>query len=274
MARKQSSSSGCVGLVGGLILLGFAVKFWFVVLPVIGAIIIIALAVQASEKKQAIARTAAEMRRLAETFGVLNPEDDLRSRPDKEVIEIGGSLVRYRNLIVLYQGLSGKALALAHRTVSAVSAIMASPEYKAGTCGSLPAKELRRHAWEIAVALREFTERAAEIPASSVGPIAAPVVAAQRQAIDITATAITKQVLALESYASHVAAADAARRDWESAQRLSQNNEKFREMIIRTAAGEDYAAILDREGKHAETAAQALYETLRSAVLAAEVLAL
>ena len=59
------------------------------------------------------------------------------------------------------------------------------------------------------------------------GPMTATVLLSQNRAISIARDATTARILALELLAAQVAAAEAARRDWETAHRMAANNEKY-----------------------------------------------
>jgi hypothetical protein len=101
---------------------------------------------------------------------------------------------------------------------------------------------LQQHEWEIAVALREITELLLDLVSSyaggTAGPMTTAVLASQNRAISIARDATTARVLALESLAAQVAAAEAARGDWETAHRMAANNDKYLDLVARTAAGQ------------------------------------
>ena len=81
-------------------------------------------------------------------------------------------------------------------------------------------------------------------------------------------------MLSLEILAAQVAAADAARRDWETAHRMAADNDKYRDLVARTAADEHATMEIAGLAEQAAEAGQALRETLQQATLAAEALAL
>ena len=184
-------------LMSATVLIAVTVKFWFVIVPVIGVIITIAVITNAIQKQQAIRRAATEARWQLASLSVTLPDDSLHVRSDKEVLAISRSPGSYRGLIVPRAALDKKAQSAADRASRAIAAISASPEYQAGTCGSIPAEALLRHRWEIAVALRDITERRAELPRSDIGPITAPVVAAQEQAITMAENATLARIKAV-----------------------------------------------------------------------------
>jgi hypothetical protein len=82
------------------------------------------------------------------------------------------------------------------------------------------------------------------------------------------------RVVALELLAAHVAAAEAARRDWESAHQAAAKNDKYLDLVARTAADQHATVEIAGLAEQAAQAAQALRETLQRATLAAEALAL
>lgn len=96
----------------------------------------------------------------------------------------------------------------------------------------------------------------------------------QKRAILIARDATAARVVALESLAAQVAAAEAARRDWETAHRLAANNDKYLDLVARTAA--DQLATVEIMGlaERAAEAAQAFRETLEQVTLSAQALAL
>jgi hypothetical protein len=71
-----------------------------------------------------------------------------------------------------------------------------------------------------------------------------------------------------------VGAADAARRDWETAHRLAAQNDRYLDLVARTAADQIATVELADLAERAAESAQAVRETLQRATLAAEALAL
>jgi hypothetical protein len=134
---------------------------------------------------------------------------------------------------------------------------------------------LRRHEWDVAVALREITElrrlHAVQDPA---GQLTVAVLAAQQRAISLAADATGARVAALERFAGQVAAADAARRDWREALELSGLNDRYLDLVARTAADQLAVSELNDLTEQAALAARALQDSLRAAVETAEMLAL
>jgi hypothetical protein len=280
VAKKNKAGGGCGALVGLVLLVGLTIAHWRVAVPIIVVVIIIAIVAGVNKSRKESVASAAKARKELPTLGVLNPDDNLQARTDKEVIAMDRALTSrpsgqtsFRDMIVTYSAL-GTARPMAERTSNAVAAILASPEYKAGTCGAVQPSDLRRQAWEIAVALRDIAERRAELPTGKIGPITAPVVAAQKHAITIAEDATRARVNALDHYAAQVAKADAARRDWTTAQEAAKRNDKYLDLVARTAADQHATADLSDLGASAAEAARILQETLTDATFAAETLAL
>jgi hypothetical protein len=96
----------------------------------------------------------------------------------------------------------------------------------------------------------------------------------QNRAISLARDATTARVLSLEILAAQVATADAARRDWETAHRMAANNDKYRDLVARTAADQHATMEITGLAEQAAQASQALRETLQQATLAAEALVL
>jgi len=126
--------------------------------------------------------------------------------------------------------------------------------------------------------LREITELLLDLvsdyASGRAGPMTTTVLLSQNRAISIARDATTARVQALESLAAQVAVADAARRDWETAHRMAANNDKYLDLVARTAADQHATAEITGLAEQAAAAAQALRETLQQATLAAEALAL
>jgi hypothetical protein len=186
--------------------------------------------------------------------------------------------VRYRDEVVSPLALESGCLELLRRAQQAVSSVVASGVYARDLRGAVEEQVLRLHEWEIAVALREITELLLDLVASAgggtAGPMTATVLLSQNRAVTIARDATTARVLALELLAAHVAAAEAARRDWEGAHQAAAKNDKYLDLVARTAADQHATAQLTGLAEQAAQAGQALRETLARATLAAEALAL
>jgi hypothetical protein len=186
--------------------------------------------------------------------------------------------VRYRDAVVSPLALERGCGELLWRAQRAVTAVVSSGVYARDLRTAVDEHVLRQHEWEIAVALREITELLLDLVSSAgggtAGPMTATVLAAQHRAIAIARDATTARVVALELLAAHVAAAEAARRDWEGAHQAAAKNDKYLDLVARTAADGHAAVEIAGLAEQAAQAAQALRETLQRAALAAEALAL
>jgi len=186
--------------------------------------------------------------------------------------------VRYRDLVVSPLALELECRKLLQRAQRAIATIVTSGVYAGDLRGTVEESVLRQHEWEIAVALREITELLLELVSSyaggTAGPMTTAILISQNRAISIARDATTARVLALELLAAQVAAAEAARRDWETAHRMAANNDKYLDLVARTAADQRATVEITGMAEQAAEAAQAFRETLQRATLAAEALAL
>jgi hypothetical protein len=136
---------------------------------------------------------------------------------------------------------------------------------------------LRRHEWEIAIALRDNTElRAAHASSGSAGrpgPMTAAVLASHNHALKLAQDAAASRVSALERYAAQVESADAAQRDWQGALKISGLNDKYLDLVARTAADEHAITEIADLTEQAPAAVQAFHDSLQQATMAAEALA-
>ena len=186
--------------------------------------------------------------------------------------------IRYRDQVVSPLALELECRNLLQRAQRAIATIVTSGVYAGDLRGAVEELVLRQHEWDIAVALREITELLLDLVSSygggTAGPMTATVLLSQNRAISIARDATTARVLALESLATQVAAAETARRDWETAHRMAANNDKYLDLVARTAADQHATVEITGLAEQAGDAAQALRETLQRATLAAEALAL
>lgn len=186
--------------------------------------------------------------------------------------------IRYRDQVVSPLALELECQKLLRRAQQAVATIVTSGVYAGDLRGTVQESVLQQHEWEIAVALREITELLLDLVSSyaagAAGPMTTAVLVSQNRAISMARDATTARVLALESLAGQVAAAEAARRDWETAHQMAANNDKFRDLVARTAADQHATVEITGLAEQAADAAQAFRETLQRATLAAEALAL
>jgi len=186
--------------------------------------------------------------------------------------------IRYRDKVVSPLALELDCRKLLARAQRAISTIVTSSVY-AGELRPIVAEPvLRRHEWEIALALREITELLLDLVKTyadgAAGPMTTAVLVSQNRAISIARDATTARVLALELLAAQVAAAEAARRDWETAHRAAANNDKYLDLVARTAADQHATVEITGLADQAAEASQAFRETLQQATLAAQALAL
>ena len=182
--------------------------------------------------------------------------------------------IRCRDQIVSPLALERECRKLLERTQHAIATIVTSRVYAGDLRGAVEEPVLRQHEWEIAVALREITEFLLDLVSSygggTAGPMTAPVLISQNRAVSIARDATTARVLALELLAAQLAVAEAARRDWETAHRMAANNDKYLDLVARTAA--DQHATVEITGL--ADATQEVREALQRATQAAEALAL
>jgi hypothetical protein len=186
--------------------------------------------------------------------------------------------IRRRDEIVSPLALELQCRKLLQRAQRAIATIVTSEVYADDLRTAVQESVLRRHEWEIAVPLREITELLLDLASSyaggTAGPMTTAILVSQNRAISLARDATTTRVLALESLAAQVAAAEAARRDWETAHRMAANNDKYLDLVARTAADQHATAEITGLAEQAAQAAQAFRETLQQATLAAEALAL
>ena len=186
--------------------------------------------------------------------------------------------IRLLNELVSPLALERECGVLLLRTQRAIAAIVTSTVYAGDLRSAVSVPALRQHEWEIAVELREITELLFDLVSSSgggrAGPMTAPVLLSQHRAIEIARDATTARIVAIEQLATQVAATEVARRDWETAHRMAANNDKYLDLVARTAVDERATAEITDLAQQAALAAQAFRETLQQATLAAEALAL
>jgi hypothetical protein len=186
--------------------------------------------------------------------------------------------IRYRDEVVSPIALEQGCRKLLHRAQCAIATIVDSPVYAGDLRAAAQEPLLRWHEWQIAVALRDITELLLDLASGyaggTAGPMTTTILVSQNRAISLARDATTARVLSLEILAAQVAAADAAQRDWETAHRMAANNDKYRDLVARTAADQHATMEISGLAEQAAEAARALRETLQQATLAAEALAL
>jgi hypothetical protein len=137
---------------------------------------------------------------------------------------------------------------------------------------------LNRHEWEIAFTLREITALRAEfgisLPGGSPGPMTNAVLGSHQRALALAQQATTARVCALERYAAQVRVTDAARRDWQSALKMAGLNERYLDLLARTAADEQAVVEITALTEQASAADEAFRESLHRTTITAEALVL
>jgi hypothetical protein len=137
---------------------------------------------------------------------------------------------------------------------------------------------LQRHEWEVACALRDISGLRAQLdqgaPAGPAGTMTAAVLDSQRHAIALARDATAARVTALERYAGQVKSADDAHGDWRNALRLAGLNDRYLDLVARTAADELAISEIQDLTERAGVTMRMLQDCLQEANLAAEILAL
>jgi hypothetical protein len=168
---------------------------------------------------------------------------------------------------------------LLRRAQLAIGAILSSQACTADLLDRAAAQiALNRHEWEIASTLQEITALRAESGISragaSPGPMTEAVLESHRRALDLAQQATTARVCALERYAAQVRVTDAARLDWQNALKIAGLNDRYLDLLARTAADDQAIAEITTLTGQASAADEALRESLHRATIAAEPLVL
>ena len=168
---------------------------------------------------------------------------------------------------------------LLRRAQLAIGAILSSDAYTADLLDRAAAQTaLKRHEWEIASTLREITALRAgsctSLPDASPGPMTEAVLESHRRALALAQQATTARVYALERYAQQVRVTDTARLDWQSALKIAGLNDRYLDLLARTAADDQAIAEITTLTGQASAADEAFRESLRRATIAAEALVL
>jgi hypothetical protein len=185
---------------------------------------------------------------------------------------------RDRDRFVKPSDLDDSCRELLRRAQRAIGAVLGSGVYASDFLDHAAGETvLRWHEWDIAAALREITRLRAELAsaaaAGAAGPMAAAVLDSQQHALALARDAIAARVSALERYAAQVETADAAQQDWLSALRLSGLNDRYLDLVARTAVDERASAEITGLTEQAATAAQVFRGSLHQATMAAQALA-
>ena len=187
-----------------------------------------------------------------------------------------------RDQIVLPSALDRTSRMLLIRAQAAISSALdpvidETVQSAAEPADLLAALTLRRHEWQIAVALRDITDLRAEHQfnaATSAGPLTDSILGPQQRALQLAHDAIASRVTALECYAAEVLAASSAIRDLEDALRISDLNDQYLGLVAHTAADEHALIEISGLTDQASAAAQAVRESMRQVGQAAAALAL
>lgn len=186
--------------------------------------------------------------------------------------------LRHRDQIVVPSALDRVCRELLIRAQDAINSALDSVTGDAAESPDIvPEPTLRRHEWQIAIALRDITELRAEHQlnaAASAGPLTDSVLGPQQRALRLAHDAIESRVIALERYAGEVVAAGSAFRDWQDALRISNLNDRYLDLVAQTAADEHAVTEISGLTDQATAAAQAVRESMRQVGLAAAALAL
>jgi hypothetical protein len=185
--------------------------------------------------------------------------------------------VRHRHQIVAPFSLDRACRQLLLRAQVAIDSVLGSALQQAGLPDIVAEGTLRRHEWEIAVALRDITELRTEHEfntADSMGPLTDAVLQPHQRALQLAQDAISSRVTTLERYAAQVSAGETAYRDWQDALRVSYLNDKYLDLVARTAADEHAVVEISALAEQAAAAARAFRDTVQHVSLAAAALVL
>ncbi|MFD0687573.1 hypothetical protein [Actinomadura fibrosa] len=162
------------------------------------------------------------------------------------------------------------------RAQEAVATVLESEVNTAGLLDEIAnSVTLPQHEWEIGQALAELTRigRQVQKAAAEGGGSARvrEVLEPQRQALRVSAEAVTRRVEALERYAERTRGADAAYREWRTLQELEELSADTREVLARTVR--DELAVAEIDGLADRAGLLPLRDSLEEARRAARVLA-
>jgi hypothetical protein len=191
----------------------------------------------------------------------------------------GNDLRLARDKVIFPENLDARCQALLGRAQGAVGTVLGSEVRAAGMLGA-PVDDalLREYEWKIADGLRELTTLRSLLEANAAGGPAGPmtndILEGHRRALEAAQEGTTALVTALECYASQIGAADDAERDYQRAIRLARLNDKYLDLVARTAA--DDRALEEIAGMTGQLAiaARTRRERLHDADLAATALVL
>jgi hypothetical protein len=185
--------------------------------------------------------------------------------------------LHHRDQVVAPSALDHSCRQLLHRAQAAIGSALDSGAHEAELPDIVAEGTLRRHEWEIAVALRDITDLRAEHEfnaAASAGPMTDAVLQPHQRALQLAQEAILSRVTALERYAAEISTAGTAYRDWQDALRVSHLNDRYLDLVARTAADEHAVIEISDLTEQAAVAARAFRDTVRQVSQAAAALAL
>src|ERR1022692_768728 len=145
-----------------------------------------------------------------------------------------------RDQLVRIAEVDGSCRELLTRAQRAIDEVLSSTVYSRNLLDqSAGEAALRRQEWETADALRNITSLRAESDANpAVGPQTAEVREPQQRALATAQEYIAARVSATERYAAQVKIADEAFIDYEGAIKASDLNDRYLDLLARTAADE------------------------------------
>jgi hypothetical protein len=186
--------------------------------------------------------------------------------------------LHHRDQVVLPSALDRVSRELLIRAQIAIDSALDSVTDDAMESADIVAEPaLRRHEWQIAIALRDITDLGAEHEfnaAASAGAMTDSVLGPQQRALRLSLDSIESRVAALERYATEVFAARSVFRDWQDALRISHLNDRYLDLVAHTAADEHAVTEISGFTDQTAAAAQAVRESMRQVGLAAAALAL
>jgi hypothetical protein len=188
---------------------------------------------------------------------------------------ISGGLHRYRHRFVDPSVLDTACLGPLRCAQEAIDAVFDSEVYEAGLLDhAARAADLKRHEWEIACRLCDITRLRSEyshsMSAGVPGPQTAAVLSAHLRAITLAQDATTRRVEELRRYSDEVVAADAALRDWQTAEYVARRNDRYLDLVARSEADEGAIAEITHLTEQAVRTRDAFQATLDQAALAAQ----
>jgi hypothetical protein len=183
----------------------------------------------------------------------------------------------HRDEVVAPSALDQPCRELLHRAQVAIGLALHSVAIEVDLPEIVAEATLRRHEWEIALALRDITDLRAEQEfnaAASAGPMTDAVLESQQRAVNLAQDAILSRVTALERYAAEISAAGNAFKDWQDALRVADLNDAYLDLVARTAADEHAVAEIGSLTAQAAEAARTFHATVSQVSQAAAALAL